>query len=520
MKLLNGSHVENNHFYIGFVYIPHENNVFYRKNELDLFSLLIEDISVYKEKGSVIVSGDFNSRIGTCPDFIENDLMGTEVNNFISNVIDYNCDIPMSTRESQDLVVNSFGRKLLDLCRSTCTRVCNGRTFGDKNGKYTFFNHLGASVNDFTIVSENDFHLVDYFCVEDFNEWSDHAPIVFHVSVNVSTVCNDAFSNTKTRFVRSKWENSLYNDVKIELCKHLEQLEQTLVNVEGTVEGVNNCIESFTQILNNVFLPFCGKEVVIDRCRNDNQSKSIRIENKPWFDDKCIQLRKIYMEKLKLFNAARTHFHRNQLVTSKREYKTYERRIKRDYLRYQGDQLEYLKKKNPKEFYRIFRKRKGNIHHGPNISEFYNHFKELSATEQITSTRTDDSEIATSEATIPSYPELSGLITTEEVTLAIKRLKKEKSPGVDNLLNEYFIEYQDYLIAHLVALFNVVFSSGFFPKIWSEGIITPVFKKGKYNDCNNYRGITLVSCLSKIFTSILNERLKNWSENYDIISDA
>ena len=35
----------------------------------------------------------------------------------------------------------------------------------------------------------------------------------------------------------------------------------------------------------------------------------------------------------------------------------------------------------------------------------------------------------------------------------------------------------------------------------------------------NY-GITLVSCLSKIFTSILNERLKNWSENYDIISDA
>ena len=256
VKLLNGSHVENNHFYIGFVYIPHENNVFYRKNELDLFSLLIEDISVYKEKGSVIVSGDFNSRIGTCPDFIENDLMGTEVNNFISNVIDYNCDIPMSTRESQDIVVNSFGRKLLDLCRSTCTRVCNGRTFGDKNGKYTFFNHLGASVNDFTIVSENDFHLVDYFCVEDFNEWSDHAPIVFHVSVNVSTVCNDAFSNTKTRFVRSKWENSLYNDVKIELCKHLEQLEQTLANVEGTVEGVNNCIESFTQILNNVFFAF------------------------------------------------------------------------------------------------------------------------------------------------------------------------------------------------------------------------------------------------------------------------
>ena len=35
------------------------------------------------------------------------------------------------------------------------------------------------------------------------------------------------------------------------------------------------------------------------------------------------------------------------------------------------------------------------------------------------------------------YAACSGPITTEEVTLAIKRLKKEKSPGVDNLLNEY-----------------------------------------------------------------------------------
>ena len=142
-----------------------------------------------------------------------------------------------------------------------------------------------------------------------------------------------------------------------------------------------------------------------------------------------------------MFNAARTHFHRNQLVTSKREYKTHERRIKRGYLRYQGDQLDYLKKKNPKEFYSIFCKSKGNIHHGPNISEFNNHFKELSATEQITRIRTDDSKFALSEANIPSYPELSGLITTEEVTQAIKRLKKEMSPWVDNLLNEYFIEY-------------------------------------------------------------------------------
>ena len=37
---------------------------------------------------------------------------------------------------------------------------------------------------------------------------------------------------------------------------------------------------------------------------------------------------------------------------------------------------------------------------------------------------------------------------------------------------------------------------------------------------NNYRGISLVSNLGKLFTSILNERLKKWSDNNDVITDA
>lgn len=80
--------------------------------------MLIEDILVYKEKCSVIINVDFNARYCTSPGFTENYMMGTDVNNFILNVIYYNCDIPMSTRESQDLVVNSFGRILVGLYTS------------------------------------------------------------------------------------------------------------------------------------------------------------------------------------------------------------------------------------------------------------------------------------------------------------------------------------------------------------------------------------------------------------------
>ena len=40
------------------------------------------------------------------------------------------------------------------------------------------------------------------------------------------------------------------------------------------------------------------------------------------------------------------------------------------------------------------------------------------------------------------------------------------------------------------------------------------------NDANNYRRITLISCLEKIFTSVINNRLLKWSNENSIVTDA
>ena len=69
-------------------------------------------------------------------------------------------------------------------------------------------------------------------------------------------------------------------------------------------------------------------------------------------------------------------------------------------------------------------------------------------------------------------------------------------------------------------MFNKIIDSGYFPDIWSNGIIVPIHKKGSVYDVNNYRGITLGSCLSKLFTSVVNKRIEKTCNEHNLISDA
>ena len=57
-------------------------------------------------------------------------------------------------------------------------------------------------------------------------------------------------------------------------------------------------------------------------------------------------------------------------------------------------------------------------------------------------------------------------------------------------------------------LFNLILLSGKTPDEWSIGMIKPIYKqKGSCDDPNNYRGITVLSCFGKLFTSVINNRL-------------
>jgi hypothetical protein len=66
-------------------------------------------------------------------------------------------------------------------------------------------------------------------------------------------------------------------------------------------------------------------------------------------------------------------------------------------------------------------------------------------------------------------------------------------------------------------LVNSIWNKKESPDQWKESIIVPVHKKGDKTDCNNYRGISLLSTSYKMLSNILLSRLNQFTD--DIVGD-
>jgi len=69
---------------------------------------------------------------------------------------------------------------------------------------------------------------------------------------------------------------------------------------------------------------------------------------------------------------------------------------------------------------------------------------------------------------------------------------------------------EPYILADiLLPLFQDIWQTETFPKEWKEGIIVKVPKEGDLSQCRNWRGVTLLAVISKIFNKVILERIKN-----------
>lgn len=102
----------------------------------------------------------------------------------------------------------------------------------------------------------------------------------------------------------------------------------------------------------------------------------------------------------------------------------------------------------------------------------------------------------------------TGPVDTHEIKNAIKKLKNNKAPGIDNITSELLKADIDTTAQWLKKLYDEIWEKEETPSEWAKGILVTLPKKGDLSKCQNWRGITLMSTPCKILGSILIERIK------------
>ena len=100
-----------------------------------------------------------------------------------------------------------------------------------------------------------------------------------------------------------------------------------------------------------------------------------------------------------------------------------------------------------------------------------------------------------------------------EIVDAIKKLKSGKAPGPDEMPPEALKADVKGTANALYPLFARIWKEEQFPKEWKEGHIVKLPKKGDLSNCNNYRGITLLSIPGKVFNRVILERIKSATDS-------
>jgi hypothetical protein len=115
-------------------------------------------------------------------------------------------------------------------------------------------------------------------------------------------------------------------------------------------------------------------------------------------------------------------------------------------------------------------------------------------------------EVHTAEPLVPGPSRL-------EVEIAIAKLKKYyKSPGSDEIPAELIQAGGKTLLSAMHKLINSVWNKKELPDQWKESIILPTHQKCDKTDCNNYRGISLLSISYNILSNILPSNLSPYKD--------
>lgn len=447
-----------------------------RKASIDELSEVLSSFQPRK----LLICGDFNLHIGQL-----GDLRTSNVGQLVHN--------PQicSRRTSQDLRVDHAGRLFLNFIEDNELVILNGAHVGDILGRFTFLGPVGSSVIDFAIV---DVAFADSFT---FN---------FSVLDSIS-----AFHQVLSVEIKSKmtWkcEKRLFQYGKISWS------EDTQPQFRSWLQEFATRLENQTQTENCVFLFAAAVKGFIVRANLWKPPREVKRQigsHKPWFDSQCRVAKGQVSRALRLYKRQLTPESHQNFVSCRSLYKKTQVLAKSSYVTDLATRI--FNDKSCTALWEALSKLNRPAHYEIPISN-------LNWTTQFTALYAENKVKLRPSLNLSPLRDtiLDSPITQFEIAEALEKMKTKGAVGPNALPVQLWKSGGSDLLKILEPLFNHLLNSQIFPATWYEGWIIPIFKKGDRSTPSNYRPITLLNSMPKIFSSILASRLGTWQRTHHVI---
>lgn len=484
----------------------------------DRYAYLLRDIEHYSKLGDILLQGDFNGYTNTNKDFIIAD------NRNFPLLEDkyYKVDKKMIRNNTDPKLPNPSGKLLLELCKESGLRIVNGRTNGDLQGKFTCYTYNGCSTVDYAVASIDLIRTISTFKVHELTPLSDHCPI--------SCTLLTCFKNTEKYIHKPKldplpgkfiWNEEAINNYTTNIQS--QSVKQKLNDF--LIKDYKDCDEAVNTFNTILYDTAKSSAKFIRRNQINNVNKKYK---KPYYTDSCHDLKITVKKYCWLVNKhPENGAYRKEYYSYKSKYRRLCKKEEKNYKTEVCDKISQNIKNDPQTFWNLINKlnrmSEDKSDQVFNETEFTTFFKKLNLSKNDNNSfhNTITRELKDKLIEMNNNRDehiLNNEFTTDEIIKAIKTIKNGKSAGIDYISNEMIKPCIQTLVKPLCKLFNLIFQSGNFPKIWNESYISLIHKKGDKSDPNNYRGISITSNLGKLFNKIVHNRLYNFIEMNNLIS--
>ena len=374
-------------------------------------------------------------------------------------------------------------------------------------------NHLQILVQEPTRITEHSATILDQFL-------SNMIPYISEVTVIAPVSTNDHCTITLTLAFHVCKEKCYARRIWYYNRADFSTFRDELNNFNWELCFQSDNIDEVCSLWTNNFLD------IANRCI-PNKNVTIRPDDLPWYNS---NLRKLKRKKDRLHNMAKRSnspqsWHlfreaRNKYISELREAEeTYNNKL--------VSELKDGKSLNPKHWWRLCKNFLGKNNDSlipPIMEDNCVHFTNDNKAEAFNNFFLSHSSINTDQTHLPpqeiyTNASLTNLSVTEEDILDIlKSLDTTKSSGPDGISPRMLKEASTVIYKPLTKLINLSLSTCRVPEAWKRANVLPLHKKNEKNNMNNYRPISLLSCVSKVLERAIFKYVFNYFRDNFLIS--